>query len=195
MAWFKNRSLQEPERVKLEKEDIRFAHEHPLRILIADDNYINRRVLCLFLKRLGYEVTSTENGRECLQAVIKGNYDLLLTDIDMPEMTGLECTNRIREAKIPLYIIAITASSPVLTEEEYLKAGMDGFMPKPVDFVALKKELQTVSLKLEAGKRAPAHRFMPVKNFVSEEATQARRILKNMALFPKSHPGTQGAPG
>jgi CheY-like chemotaxis protein len=189
MTWFRNQSLKESERVHLEKEDIQFAREHPLRILIADDNYINRRVLCLFLKRLGYEVTSTENGRECLQAVIKGNYDLLLTDIDMPEMTGIECTNRIREAKIPLYITAISASAPFLTPEEYLKAGMDGFMPKPVDFTALKKELQKISLRLDAMKRAPAHRLMPGK-FISEEARQAKRVLKNMALFPKTLSGT-----
>jgi CheY-like chemotaxis protein len=185
MVWFHKQSLREPAPIQLKTEDVQFALEHPLRILIADDNYINRRVLCLFLKRLGYEVTSTENGRECLQAIIGRTYDLLLTDIDMPEMTGIECALRIREAKIPLYIVALTASSPLLTEEEYRKEGLDGWMVKPIDFNALKKELQAISLRLEATNERPPPRFIP-ENLVSEEA---RRILRNMALFPKTASG------
>jgi CheY-like chemotaxis protein len=122
-----------------------FAEQFPLRILIADDNYINRRVLTLFLQRLGYEAHSTENGRECLKAVMDGPYDLLLTDIDMPEMDGIECTHLIRQAGIDLPIIAMTALPPAIKQEQCMRAGMNGYMTKPVDFPGLKDELKTIS--------------------------------------------------
>ena len=66
-----------------------FALDHPLRILIADDNYINRRVLSLLLQRLGYQVDTTENGQDCLATALSTTYDLLLIDINMPVIFGM----------------------------------------------------------------------------------------------------------
>ncbi len=75
-----------------------FARKYPLRILIAEDNYINRKVLLLWLHQMGYTAQSTENGMECMNEALHGNYDLILTDIDMPEMNGIDCTYNIRQA-------------------------------------------------------------------------------------------------
>jgi CheY-like chemotaxis protein len=122
-----------------------FAQEHPLRILIADDNYINRRVLSLLLQRLGYETKTTENGRDCLDAALRNPCDLLLIDIDMPEMSGIECTQQIREAKLDFPIVAVTATAPELSQEKCFAAGMTGFMAKPVRLQELKQILRVAS--------------------------------------------------
>ncbi len=109
-----------------------FARKYPLRILIAEDNYINRKVLLLWLHQMGYTAQSTENGMECMNEALHGNYDLILTDIDMPEMNGIDCTYNIRQAGNHVPIIAITASSPYLTREQCLEVGMNGYMLKPI---------------------------------------------------------------
>jgi CheY-like chemotaxis protein len=129
--------------------DSRFAIDHPLRILIAEDNYINRRLLLLVLRGLGYDPVATENGRECLEAVIAAPdaYDVLLTDVDMPEMDGIECTAYIRQASIDLPVIAITASGPEFSRERCFEAGMNGFMVKPVMPAELKRTLREVCLR------------------------------------------------
>jgi CheY-like chemotaxis protein len=86
-----------------EKSDSHFAEQHPLRILVTDDNYINRRLLLLQLRNLGYDADARETGRECLETVLADpeGYDLLLSDIDMPEMDGIECAKAIRDAGSP----------------------------------------------------------------------------------------------
>jgi CheY-like chemotaxis protein len=124
---------------------IDFAQEHPLRILIADDNYINRRVLSLLLQRLGYETKTTENGRDCLDAALRNPCDLLLIDIDMPEMSGIECTQQIREAKLDFPIIAVTATAPEVSREKCFAAGMTGYVSKPVRLEELKQILRDAS--------------------------------------------------
>jgi CheY-like chemotaxis protein len=129
--------------------DTRFAERYPLRILVADDSYINRRLLLLMLKNLGYEADARENGRECLDAVLENpeGYDLLLSDIDMPEMSGIDCARGIREAGIGLAIIAVTATSPDATKADCFESGMSGFMRKPVSIAELKRALREVSLR------------------------------------------------
>jgi len=132
-----------------EKTDSQFALQHPLHILVVDDNYINRRLLLLMLANLGYEADARENGRECLETVLQDpdHYDLLLSDIDMPEMNGIDCARAIRHAGIPVAIIAVTASSPDITKEECFEVGMSGFMRKPVSVYELKRALREVSLR------------------------------------------------
>jgi CheY-like chemotaxis protein len=129
--------------------DSKFAEQYPLRILIADDSYINRRLLLLMLKNLGYEADARENGRECLDAVLADpqGYDLLLSDIDMPEMNGIDCARAIRQAGLGLAIIAVTATSPDSTKADCFEAGMSGFMRKPVSIAELKRALREVSLR------------------------------------------------
>jgi CheY-like chemotaxis protein len=130
-----------------EKADGGFAARYPLRVLIAEDNYINRRLLLLFLRNLGYEAAATENGRQCLEAVLTDAYDIVLSDIDMPEMNGIDCTTQVRHAGFDLPIIAVTASFPELTRQQCLDAGMNGYMTKPVCVTELKRVLREAALR------------------------------------------------
>ncbi len=104
-------------------------------------------MLTLFLKKQGYQVAITENGRECLNAALKDSYDLLISDLDMPEMNGIECAKAIRHAGLDLPIIAITATFPEIIRDECFKAGMNAFMTKPLNFPMLKKKIDELSLQ------------------------------------------------
>jgi CheY-like chemotaxis protein len=128
--------------------DSRFAKQHPLHILVADDNYINRRLLLLMLANLGYEADACENGREAFRAVLENDaYDLVLSDIDMPEMSGIECARALRQIGQGVPIIAVTATSPDAVKAECFEAGMSGFMRKPISKAELKRALREVSLR------------------------------------------------
>jgi CheY-like chemotaxis protein len=120
---------------------------YPLKILIADDCQVSRKMLLLFLKGLGHQIDSATNGQECLTAALKSPYDLLISDIDMPEMSGIECARHIRAAGLKLPIIAITATSPDIIRNDCFAAGMNGFMPKPLNFPELKQRLLDISME------------------------------------------------
>ena len=122
--------------------------ETPLRILCADDNLVNRKVLEGVLGKLGHHVTLVEDGLEALEAIKTAPFDVVLMDIQMPNLDGSEATRIIRsgsvgQAQIP--IIALTANAMEGNEEEYLNAGMDKYLPKPVKIDALKKALSEYS--------------------------------------------------
>jgi CheY-like chemotaxis protein len=124
--------------------DTGFAIDNPLRILIAEDNPMNRRVFMLFLKHLGYEPDSVQDGLECLDAALVTPYDLILTDIDMPRMNGLRCTSELRRAGIKTSIIAVSASPRANIAAECRAAGMDGYLPKPVPPEVMRSTLHEV---------------------------------------------------
>ncbi len=132
-----------------------FARQHPLRILIADDNYINRRVLSLLLQRLGYQVDTTENGQDCLNAALNKPYDLLLVDINMPDMSGIECAQQIRRVGLDFPIVAVTATDPEVSRKPCLAAGMNDFICKPIQMPELKRVLREASLVLEKKSSRP----------------------------------------
>jgi signal transduction histidine kinase/DNA-binding response OmpR family regulator len=121
-----------------------FAERLPLRILLAEDNSVNQRVALLMLDRLGYRADLAGNGEEVLDALRRQPYDLILMDVQMPGLDGLEATRRIR-AELPperqARIVAMTAN--VLPEQRAacLAAGMDDFLQKPVDFADLRAAL------------------------------------------------------
>jgi two-component system sensor histidine kinase/response regulator len=112
------------------------ALARPLRILLADDNPINRTLTLRLLEKRGHDVVVAHNGAEALSAVQREHIDLALMDIQMPEMDGFEVTAAIREGekltRVHLPIFAITAYALDSVEERCLKAGMDGFIPKPI---------------------------------------------------------------
>jgi CheY-like chemotaxis protein len=135
-----------------------FAHQYPLRILIAEDNYILRRVLTLTLQKLGYQIDSTENGNECLTAALTGVYDVILTDLDMPDMNGIECAINLREAGIRTPIYAITGSSLPNAREHCLRAGMSGYLCKPFRQDDLTQILSEVSLRRQEEDQRPTTR-------------------------------------
>ena len=120
----------------------RSGHEE-LRVLIAEDNVSNQKVILSMLKRLGYQAHAVSNGREALQALELGSYDVVLMDVRMPEMDGLEATRIIRQRwHNKMLIIAITAYALKGDKEKCLEAGMDDYISKPVKMEELSEMLK-----------------------------------------------------
>lgn len=115
-----------------------FSKKYPLRILIAEDNRMNQKLAMRILGKLGYDPDIAENGKEVLEEVSKRNYDLILMDVQMPEMDGLEATRMIRVClENQPVIIAMTANAMQGDREECLKNGMDDYISKPVNLEEL----------------------------------------------------------
>jgi two-component system CheB/CheR fusion protein len=113
-----------------------------LRILVAEDNHINRLVLRTLLEKLGYTAETVLNGEEAVDALTKRTYDLVLMDCEMPVMDGYEATRQIREgssSRVP--IIAVTAHAMSGDRDRCIQSGMDDFISKPVDMQLLKQVL------------------------------------------------------
>lgn len=125
-----------------------------LRLLVVEDNPVNQRVAVAMLERLGHRVEVAGNGHEAVEAVERFAYDLVLMDVQMPELDGYEATRRIRAlpqraARLP--IIAMTANALKGDAEKCLAAGMDDYLAKPVSSDAL-----TAMLRKWAGRQQTA---------------------------------------
>ncbi len=116
-------------------DDAALGQGHPLSILLAEDNPVNQRVATLILQRMGYRADVAANGREAVEAVARRRYDLVLMDVQMPEMDGLQAAQEIC-ARYPRSqrprIVAMTANASTGDRDQCLAAGMDDFLPKPV---------------------------------------------------------------
>jgi CheY-like chemotaxis protein len=120
-----------------------FAEEFPLRILIAEDNLINQQLIKHILGNLGYKPATVENGLLAVEAAADLDYDLILMDVQMPEMDGLEATRRIRKESLKQpVIVALTANAMQGDREECLQAGMDDYISKPVRLDELMRLLE-----------------------------------------------------
>ena len=115
-----------------------------MNILIAEDNPINQKLIERVLVKLGFNADLTENGYEALQKVTQKHYDIVLMDIQMPEMDGLEATKNIRNLNIQQpYIIAMTANALSEDRDICVNHGMDNYISKPMNLeilVAMLKE-------------------------------------------------------
>jgi hypothetical protein len=113
------------------------ARPRPLRVLLVDDNEVNRRLAAIMLERAGHEVLPVTDGAQAVAAVAAETVDLVLMDVQMPVMDGLEATRRIRaladpaRARVP--IVAVTAGVMQGDDARCLAAGMDGHIGKPFD--------------------------------------------------------------
>jgi signal transduction histidine kinase/ligand-binding sensor domain-containing protein/CheY-like chemotaxis protein len=123
-----------------------FAGSFPFRILVAEDNVINRQLILHILGNLGYEPDCVGNGMEAVEAAARKSYDLILMDVQMPEMDGLEATRMIRRQRYrqPV-VIALTANAMRGDREECLGAGMDDYICKPVRLDELMQLLEKCS--------------------------------------------------
>jgi CheY-like chemotaxis protein/nitrogen-specific signal transduction histidine kinase len=143
------------------------AESRSLRILVAEDNPINQKLACKILERRGHLVTAAQNGREALEAVQAASFDLVLMDVQMPEMDGIEATRRIRSWELAAgrrtMIAAMTANAMIEDRKRCLEAGMDAFVTKPLQIAELAAVLKQASdvasgdapPALEAGLREP----------------------------------------
>ncbi|MFO0547692.1 MAG: ATP-binding protein [Polyangiaceae bacterium] len=121
-----------------------FAALHPRRILLVEDNVINQKVAVRILERLGYAPDVVDTAREAIEAVKTVDYDVILMDLQMPDMGGIEATHAIRDvlaARSQPRIIAMTASATSTQRDACERAGMSGFLGKPVDIGDLMQAL------------------------------------------------------
>ena len=114
--------------------DARLGESRPHRILLAEDNAVNQKLALRLLERMGYAADVAGNGQEVLDALERDSYDLVLMDVQMPEMDGLEATRRarVRWAERSLWIIAMTANAMEGDREMCLAAGMNEYISKPI---------------------------------------------------------------
>ena len=129
-----------------------------LRVLVAEDNVVNQRLIARLLEKRGHQVAIVGNGREALSALQQERYDLVLTDVQMPEMDGMEATRIIRDKEklsgVHQAVIALTAHA--MKGERCLAAGMDAYLTKPIR----PQELDEVLVKYGTGR---AQRVVPVR--------------------------------
>jgi signal transduction histidine kinase/ligand-binding sensor domain-containing protein/CheY-like chemotaxis protein len=133
--------------------DATLAARIPLQILVADDNVVNQLVASRLLQKMGYRVDIASNGREVLDALRRRPYDVILMDIQMPEMDGVEATRQIRASGTTAdqpYIIALTANAMTGDREAFLAAGLDDYLAKPTAFDELQVALERGAQRLDA---------------------------------------------
>ena len=122
---------------------------HPLRVLAVDDNPLNLRLLSAILNQQGHQVTAVDSGAAALDAIAAHAFDVVLMDVQMPGMTGLEATRHIRQLETKTQrqatpVIAVTASVLMSDQEAATQAGMDGFVGKPIKISVLNAEIARV---------------------------------------------------
>ena len=119
------------------------------RILLADDNAVNRMFIGALLRQRGYEVTAVVDGLEAVREAERGDFDLILMDLQMPHLDGLAATRTIRESQPPtgphLPIVALTANAEEGDRERCLAAGMDGYLSKPIAAAELYEALKVIT--------------------------------------------------
>ncbi len=129
-----------------------FAQQLPLRILVAEDHPVNQLFAQMVLKRLGYDAELAEHGRQAVAAFQATHYNVILMDVQMPEMDGLEATRCIRsQGGEQPYIIATTASAMKEDEQACLQAGMNAYISKPIDLNELMQALQQAATYVRLG--------------------------------------------
>ena len=132
------------------KIDATLAERHPLRILLAEDNVVNQKLALRLLQQMGYRADLASNGIEAIESVARQTYDVILMDVQMPEMDGLEATRRI-VARWPNgdrpRIVAMTANAMQGDRENCLAAGMDDYVVKPIRVEALVAALMDAPMR------------------------------------------------
>lgn len=138
--------------------------KYPMKILIGEDNLINQKLMMHILTKVGFEPDVASNGHEILDAMAKKEYDLVLMDVQMPEMDGIETTRFIRRCleKQPV-IVAMTANVLAEDREECVKAGMDDYLSKPIKISEVVETLERWGLRI----------------FGSEAAVETSQLMHN----------------
>ncbi|MCF2491039.1 hybrid sensor histidine kinase/response regulator [Dyadobacter sp. CY347] len=139
-------SILQPEKRMLEMD---FSAEFPLKILVAEDNAVNKKFIDYVLRKLGYEIDMADNGMIAIEKLAAKPYDVILMDLQMPVMDGLEATKMIRKdhGTVP-YIVALTANAMAEDRINCLSNGMDDYMAKPMKLDLIKEVLKRAYQKI-----------------------------------------------
>ena len=126
-----------------------------LDVLVAEDNAVNQKLILALLKNLGHRVTLATNGQEAVERWMQKRFDIILMDMHMPVMGGIEATRQIREAEQsrgvePIQIYALTAAAMADEQQQGLEAGLDGYLTKPINRNALSETLERVARQIAA---------------------------------------------
>jgi CheY-like chemotaxis protein len=146
-------AVKAPDKPKL---DATLAQHHPLRILLAEDNVVNQKLALRLLSQMGYRADLASNGIEAIESLARQTYDVVLMDVQMPEMDGLEATRRIVQrwpAGERPRIVAMTANAMQGDREACLAAGMDDYVTKPIRVDELVRALQQTPARTAESKR------------------------------------------
>ena len=165
----------------------KLANSHPLRILLAEDNLVNQKVALKTLENLGYRADLAANGLEVLQAFQRQNYDVVLMDIQMPEMSGDEATRRLRQ-QLPAdrqpHIIALTANAMQGDRERFLETGMDDYLSKPMRTEQLQQALLKAVASPGASVSAPVPQAdldqLMLEKVAAEFGENGQEIMKEL---------------
>ena len=154
-------------------------------MLLAEDNLVNQQVAVGLLTKRGHQVTVTSNGREALEAIERDTFDVVLMDLQMPEMGGFETTAAVRfrerETGDHLRIIAMTAHAMSGDRERCLAAGMDGYLPKPID----RQMLFAIVENVDSDEAVPAGASKASLPDVFDSAALLERLGGDEKLFAK----------
>ena len=130
--------------------DPEMAVRHPLRILLAEDNLVNQKLALRLLQQMGYRADLASNGLEAVESIGRQIYDVVLMDVQMPELDGMDATRRICAAW-PLgqrpRIVAMTANAMQGDREMCIAAGMDDYVTKPIRVNELVNALNNVTAR------------------------------------------------
>jgi CheY-like chemotaxis protein len=120
------------------------GQRHPLRILLAEDNAVNQKLALRLLRQMGYEADVATDGVQALAMLDGSDHDVVLMDVQMPELDGLEATRRIRRQwpDRSLRVVAMTANAMAGDREACLAAGMDDYIAKPIRPAELRAALE-----------------------------------------------------
>ena len=158
-----------------------------LRILLAEDHEINRKVAVLQLEKRGHRVSVATTGRQALERLACDVFDLVLMDITMPEMDGLQATREIRAGNVPgcprdIPVVALTAHALVGDRERFLAAGMDGYLAKPIQTHELAKIIRQV-LPGRAAPPSTGDAPFPGPTLAFDQAFQQRHFRNDPAFL------------
>ena len=141
--------------------------QRALRVLVAEDNLVNRKLVTRLLQKRGHHVTAVENGGDAVAAVGARTFDVVLMDVQMPDMNGLEATATIRQDEAErgghVPIIALTAHAMQGDRERCLAAGMDGYLAKPIDVDELVSTIERAAPHQEPRRKVPPRKGQPRK--------------------------------
>lgn len=187
----------DPAALEADRRELKLSRElpfmEPLRILVVEDNPLNRELAGSFLTKQGHTVQEAANGRDALQALKNDIFDIVLMDIQMPQLDGVATTQAIRKtenlltpASVP--VIALTAHAFKEDRQRFFDAGMDGYVAKPIDLALLLQEMQRV-LERRPAENAPRNTLTQSDNLEEEHLGGREKALEllqgNMELLKR----------